>query len=57
VPDPIMNDSYSRNAGLALNADLTLMLRHGVYRLASVLERGVYRLASVLERGAAQTCV
>ena len=28
VIDPIMADSYSRNAGLALDADLTLMLRH-----------------------------
>ena len=37
VTDPVMTDSYSRNAGLALNADLTLMLRHRAHRLASVL--------------------
>jgi len=41
-----MTGSYNRNAGLALNADLTLMLR-----------RGAHNLASVLERGAAQACV
>ena len=44
--------SYSRNAGLALDADLTLMLRCGAHMLASVLERGAHMLASVLERGA-----
>ena len=46
VIEPVMADSYSRNVGLALDADLTLMLR-----------RGAHRLASVLERGATQTCI
>ena len=32
--------SYNRNAGLALDADFTLMLRRGAHRLVSVLERG-----------------
>ena len=46
VTDAVMTGSYSKNAGLALNADLTLMLR-----------REAHRLTSVLERGAAQTYV
>ena len=32
--------SYSRNAGLALDADFILILRRGAHSLASVLERG-----------------
>jgi len=40
VIEPVIADSYSRNAGLALDADLTLMLRRGAYSLAFVLERG-----------------
>jgi len=39
--DPAMTDSYNRNASLALDADLALMLRRGAYRLMSELERGV----------------
>ena len=41
VTDAVMTDSYSRNAGLALNADLTLMLRRGAHSLTSVLKRRV----------------
>ena len=39
VIEPVMDDSYSRNAGLALDADLTLMLRHRAHRLASAQAR------------------
>ena len=37
VIDPVMTDSYSRNVGFALDAELTLMLRRGAHGLASVL--------------------
>ena len=40
VIDPVMADSYSRNMGFTLDAELTLMLRRGTHKLASVLERG-----------------
>ena len=40
VTDTVMTDSYSRNAGLALNADLTPILRRRAHMLASVLEHG-----------------
>ena len=40
VNDLVMADSYSRNAGLALDTNLTLMLRCEAHRPASVLERG-----------------
>jgi len=40
VIDLVMADSYSRNAGFALDTDLTLILRREAHRLASVLERG-----------------
>ena len=55
--------SYSRIAGLALDADLALMLRRGAYRLASVLERRAHglvkllRLAIVLKHETTQACV
>ena len=39
VIDPVMADSYNKNVGLALGADLTLMLRRPAHKLASVLER------------------
>ena len=38
--DPVMADSYSKNEGIVLDADLTLMLRRGAQRLAFVLEDG-----------------
>jgi len=41
--------SYNRNAGLALDADLTLMLRRAAHMLASVLEE-LLRLAFELKR-------
>ena len=40
VIDSVMADSYNRNAGLALDANLTLMLRCEAHMPASVLERG-----------------
>ena len=48
--------NYSKNAGLALDANLTLMLRRGVHRLASVLERELLRLAFELKRRAGWGC-
>ena len=50
MTDAVMTDSYSRNAGLALNADLTLMLRRGASRLCWNAE--LLRLAFELKRGA-----
>ena len=49
--------SYSRNTGLALDADLVLMLRRGAHRLASMLECGAHRLALKLKREASQACI
>ena len=60
--------SYNRNAGLALDAGLAMMLRCRTHRLASVLKRGghrlalklnvkLLRLAFVLKRGATQARV
>ena len=43
--------------GLALDADLALMLRGGAHKLASVLKRGAHRLALKLKREATQACV
>ena len=40
VIESVMADSYSKNMDLTLDTDLTLMLRCGAHRLASVLERG-----------------
>ena len=40
VIDLVMADNYSTNARLALDANLTLMLRCEAHRLTSVLERG-----------------
>ena len=41
--------SYSRNVDLALDADLTLMLRREAYRLVYVLERGAHRIVKLLK--------
>ena len=41
--------SYSKNAGLALDTDLALMLRSGAHRLVSVLECGAHKLALKLK--------
>ena len=43
--------SYNKNAGLALDADLTLMLRRGAHRLASVLEAELLRLTFESKHG------
>ena len=47
-----MTDSYSRNTGLALNANLTLMLRRGAHTRVCVLLvltlRGTYVRVRVL---------
>jgi len=40
--DPTIAVCYSRNAGLALDADLALMVEHRAHRRASVLEYGAY---------------
>ena len=42
---------------LTLDTDLTLMLKRGAHRLASVLEHEVHRLALKLKREATQACV
>ena len=52
-----MTVSYSKNAGLAPDVDLTLMLRRRAHRLASVLEREAHRLALKLKCEATQACV
>ena len=52
-----MTVSYNRNAGLALDADLTLILKRGAQRLASVLEHGAHRLGLKLKREATQACI
>ena len=56
VIDSVMADSYNRNAGLALDADLTLILRLAAHRLASVLEHGVHKLVLKLKYEASQAC-
>jgi len=48
--------SYSRIAGLALDADLPLMLRREAHRIASVLDHGAHRLIEV-EHEASQACI
>jgi len=49
--------SYSRNAGLVLDADLAMMLRREAHMLAFVLECGAHRLALKLKREASQACI
>ena len=49
VINTVMANSYSRNAGLALDSDLALMLRRGAHRLASVLEHGLLNFAFELK--------
>ena len=49
VIDPVMADSYSRNAGLALDANLTLMLRCEAYRPPLCWNVELLRLVSELK--------
>jgi len=52
VIDPVIADSYSKNASLALDANLTLMLRRRAHRIASVLECGAAQATFELKCGA-----
>ena len=49
--------SYSRNAGLALDADLALMLRRGAHRLASVLECKTTQARILMLKREPESCV
>ena len=57
VTDPVHSCQLRQKAGLALDADLALMLRFGAYRLVSMLECGAHRLALTLKCEASQACV
>ena len=52
VIDPVMTDSYSRNAGFTLDADLTLMLRCGATCSRLCWNMELLRLTFDLKRGA-----
>jgi len=47
--DLIITVCYNKNTDLALDTDLTLMVKHGAHRHASVLEHGAHRLALKLK--------
>jgi len=57
VIDSVMAGNYNRNAGLALDPNLALMLRCGTHRLASVLEREAHMFALKLKCEASQACI
>jgi len=49
--------SYNRSVGLALDADLPLMLRRGPHRLASVLEREATQSLVLMLKHDPKACV
>jgi len=49
--------SYSRNVGLALDADLSLMLRRRPHMLASVLEREATQARILMLKRDPEACV